>query len=189
MTRRKAPALQAPQTMGEAVDLLRKFAAISLGLDQIEVDRAESKAQIDATADKLAAPMKEALKDIVRQLRPWWAVAGDDLTEGKRKSIELAGCLIGQRTTTPKLAHPGKEEEAVQILVAEDLAAHVRQKLTLDKQSLLKALASGDEDAARLTLLGFTRKQREEFFVDRVPPKEAATEQVEPADADEDVVA
>lgn len=186
MTRLKSPAQPAPQTLGEAIAMLTRFSAISAGLDQIEVDRAESKAAIDAAADKLAAPMRESLKDMARQLKPWWSVAGGELTEGKRKSIELAGCLIGTRMTTPKLGFQGKEADAVEILVAEDLAAYVRQKLTLDKQSLLGSLAKGGDAAARLRLFGFTRRQREEFFIDRVPPKEPATEQVEDVAAGED---
>lgn len=183
MTRLKSPAQKAPQTLGEAVAMLTRFAAISAGLDQIEVDRAESKAAIDGAADKLAAPMKEALKDMARQLKPWWSVAGGELTEGKRKSIELAGCLIGTRMTTPKLVHGGKEADAIDKLQGEDDFGYqfLREKVTLDKQALLKALAAGDEDTARLLLLGFTRKQREEFFIDRVPPKDPATEQVEDA--------
>ncbi|WP_052730180.1 host-nuclease inhibitor Gam family protein [Sphingomonas sp. SRS2] len=188
MTRRKSVALTAPTTIEEAVALLTRYAAISAGLDQIEVDRSESKAAIDAAADKLAAPMKEALKDMARQLSPWWAVAGAELTEGKRKSIELAGCQLGTRMTTPKLAYPGKEENAVALLKEVpwiDGFQFLREKLSLDKQGLLKKLALGDEDAGRLILLGFTRKQREEFFVDRVPPREPATEQVDDLAADE----
>lgn len=186
MTRLKSPAQQAPQTLGEAIALLTKFSAISAGLDQIEVDRAESKAAIDAAADKLAAPMREGLKDMARQLKPWWSVAGGELTEGKRKSIELAGCLIGTRMPPPKLAWPGKVDGAIALLLDDPLLEeHVRTKLTLDKQSLLKALAAGDAKATRLLLLGFTRRQREEFFIDRVPPKEPATEQVEDVAAED----
>lgn len=181
MTRRKTTAQPAPQTLDQAIDLLTRYSTIAAGLAQVEVDRAEAKAKIDAAADKLVVPMEVELAEIVRQLKPWWAVASEELTNGKRKSIELAGCLIGQRMSTPKLIYLGKAlgkantDAAIAEVEACRYAQLLRLKKELDKPAILKALADGDEI---VTGMGFGSRQREEFFVDAIPPRQLATREV-----------
>lgn len=180
MTRRKSVAQPAPQTIEQAIDLLTRYSTIAAGLAQVEVDRGEAKAKIDAAADKLVVPMELELGEIVKQLKPWWAVASEELTNGKRKSIELAGCLIGERTSTPRLMFVGKAlgkantDQAIAEVEAHGFEWLLRIKKELDKPAILKALI--DDQAVKD--MGFSSRQREEFFVDAIPPRQLATREV-----------
>ena len=119
--------------------------------------------------------------------RAWWAVAGPVLTEGRRKSIELAGLVIGERTTPPALKLPkgAKAEEIVADLLEWLGGDYCVTTSKLDKPAIIKALRiSIDimdpvEDAVFLhevrilrDQLGLTVAQKDEFFVD-VPKKPA----------------
>ena len=208
MARRKAAHQEAPQTLEEAIDLLATYSDILLGIEELSADATASIAAIEAERDRMIAPLERRAKDIFLQLRAWWAVAGDTLTEGKRKSLELAGCQIGVRTTPPSLKLPPKtnSEAAGALLVAAGLAQLCRHKVEVDKPAVLKerlalprlqelqresvekrslsfseamALACRIERALKLSeQLGFRTAQKEEFFVDRAAPKPAAVEEV-----------
>jgi phage host-nuclease inhibitor protein Gam len=183
--RRKAPRQQAPTNIEEATGLLGKYAGIVTEAEQLRADADAAIAAIEAARDQALAPIEEEAKAIFLQLRAWWAVAGDTLTEGKRKSVELAGCLVGERTT-PKKVIIGKMKvgEAIGNLVAAGLGQLVRWKGALDKPEILKALAD-DELQPKLAGLGFSAKQTDEFFIDRAAKAPADPEQVPLAEAAE----
>lgn len=206
--RRKAPRQQAPTNIEEATGLLGKYAGIITAAEQLRADADAAIAAIEAARDQALAPIEEEAKAIFAQLRPWWAVAGEMLTEGKRKSIELAGCLIGVRTTPPSLKMPkGKAEEAALALLNAGLANFCRHKVEVDKPAVLALLASEEmldtlrdtaaNDAARELVeeialrietvieLGFRRVQKEEFFIDRAAKAPADPEQVQLQEAAE----
>lgn len=178
MTRRKAPQQIAPQTLEEAVALLADYADILTGIEELRADADSSIAAIEAERDRMIAPLEQRAKDIFLQLRAWWGVAGDEITDGKRKSVELAGCMIGVRTT-PKSVSIGKLKvgEAIGRLVSAGLAQLIRWKGELNKPEILKAL---DDEAQRPKLeeLGIRSVQKEEFFIDRSGPKAPAVEEV-----------
>jgi len=200
MARRKAAHQEAPQTLEEAIDLLATYSDILLGVEELSADATASIAAIEAERDRMVAPLEQRAKDIFLQLRAWWAVAGDTLTEGKRKSLELAGCQIGVRTTPPSLKLPPKTnaEAAGALLVAAGFAQLCHHKVEVDKPAVLKMLASeerldslepGNDPArqllaeirsrnAKIRELGFRTVQKEEFFVDRAAPKPTAVEEV-----------
>lgn len=190
--RRKAPKLQAPQTMEEATALLGDYSASLTLAEQLRAEADRAIAAIQAARDDQLAPLEERMKDVFRQLRAWWAVAGDAITEGKRKSAEIAGCVVGERTSTPSLNLGGRKAEDI---VAElldlgiDVAGIVRTKHELERQALIGTLGAKapDAEAAQLqalaTWLGLSRSQKDEFFIDRAAPKPAATEQVQPEEA------
>lgn len=195
MTRRKSVAQPAPQTLQDALLLLTRYSTIAAGLAQTEVDRADAKAKIDAAADKLVAPMEAELRDIVRQLKPWWAVARDELTNGgKRKSIELAGCILGHRLSNPTIRFNGaaigkaNTDDAIATLQSFDLDFLLRTKVELDKPAILKAVNS-DMDGLVLAEAGFSSYQREEFFVDAIPPRTLATREISDAPQADEVTA
>lgn len=190
--RRKAPQQRAPQTIEEATDRLAEYADLILGIEELRQDADGEIAKMEAARDALVAPMEEKAKALFLELRAFWSVAGDGLTEGKRKSIELAGCQIGVRTTTPSLnTGKMKVEDAVAmidgLIVKADEADNVallarlfeliRVKRELDKPAILRALAA-DEIGPLLAEAGFSRKQKDEFFIDRAGPKPAAVEKV-----------
>ena len=185
--RRTSPALAAPQTLPEAIKLLERYARLANEAARLDVDRNDAKAAIDAAADAAIAPIEAELRDLVRQLKPWWAVARDELTGGKKKSIELAGCQIGYRIANPSLVYPKPEAVAVEKLHLREGWA-LRTTTVLDKPALIAAIRrppvdEDDDTAARLRKLGFSVSQKETFFVDVAPPK-PVTESV--ADAEED---
>lgn len=184
--RRKAPKQDAPQTMEQATDMLARYIGIVNEIERLRLDADTAIATIEAARDAALKPMEEGAKDLFRQLRAWWAVAGDAITEGKRKSAEIAGCLIGVRTTTPALKLPKgmKEVDAVDWLLSLRWAgarALLRIKESLDKPAILKLL--GTEAGAILARKGFVASQREEFFIDRAAPKPADPEMVETGEA------
>jgi phage host-nuclease inhibitor protein Gam len=182
-TRRKAARLEAPQTIEEVTSLLADYADIITGVEELRADADSSIAAIQAERDRMVAPLEERAKDIFRQLRAWWAVAGDEITEGKRKSVKLAGCLIGVRTTTPKLSTGKmKVKAAIEKLLSfgGDFDSLIRVKQSLDKPAILKALVS-ETDGPRLKEAGFSAAQKDEFFIDRAAAKPAAVEEVREA--------
>lgn len=192
-TRRKAVAQPAPQTIEEATALLGRYAGMLTEVEKIRAGADELIARIQATRDHFIAPIEEEARDLFLQLRAWWGVAGPTLTEGKRKSYELAGCVLGVRTTPPSLGLVKmKVPDAIETLLVEKLRDHnqpawdglVRTKLELDKPAILKALA-GDAIGDRLTELGFRPRQRDEFFIDRAAPKPANPEIVDLPEAAE----
>ncbi|MFN7400332.1 MAG: host-nuclease inhibitor Gam family protein [Sandaracinobacter sp.] len=190
--RRKADKLPAAQSTEEAIALLARFAEVDAILERSKNSLEEQIAALRAQRDRFDEAYKVQLKAIFNQLKPWWAVAGQDLTEGKRKSIELGGCQIGHRTSTPAL----KLEGITEAQVLEDLETlgfegwAIRTKKELDKPALIAALrklgATGPQgvptadaiDAEVLAGLGLKVSQKEEFFIARIPPVEPAVETV-----------
>lgn len=202
MTRLRSPAQSAPQTLAQATVLLSRYAQASAEISLIAANRDTVMAATKAAADTLAVPLIAELKDIVKQLKPWWAVSKGELTGDKKKSIELAGCKIGYRITPPKVTYAyGTDADAVEVLRATDLAELlISIKYSLDKPAILKLLESEDPepvdgDAAhtdddqvlppkqRIEELGFGSKQTEEFFVDVVAPAPLTAAVVEDPDA------
>jgi phage host-nuclease inhibitor protein Gam len=174
--RRKAPRQLAPQTIEEATGLLGRYVGILTETERLRADADVAISTIEAARDGAIAPMEEEAKDLFLRLRAWWGVAGDTLTEGKRRSTELAGCLLGVRTTPPSLSI-GKMKVADAIAkLADTLPGFLRTKMELDKPALLKVLAG--EYPGDLIELGFSIRQKDEFFIDRAAPKPASPEDV-----------
>jgi phage host-nuclease inhibitor protein Gam len=181
--RRKAAKLPVPNDNDAAIALLGEFAAVQAAIEHVEADRRAGRAAIDEAADRALEPLEARLKALFAQLKPWWAIAGGALLPRGRKSMELGGCLIGHRLTTPKL---GLGTMSVEVAVAA-LQQHgwgadcTRVKVELDKPAILKVL---DGPAGpQLAALGFKAVQREEFFIDPLPTKKPATaEMAEPAE-------
>lgn len=184
-TRRKAEKLPAAQTEAEAIVLLTRYAALASAIAARNERVAAAIASLRAQADALNAPEDAEQKAIFLQLKPWWAVAGEAITGGLRKSWELGGCLIGHRTGNPTLLHPKPEAVAVELLYAQGWHGCLRVKFELDKPMLTRGLAgspfdgeAGQAVAAQLKSWGFSIVQKEEFFIDRLPPRGPGTETV-----------
>lgn len=181
----KVEKLPIPQSVAEAVPMLRRFAEVSAEVELALLAADEEIAEIKAVRDVLVSPHVLELKRLQAALKPFAQARLDEITGGKRKSAPLGGCLIGFRTGTPALDYPkGEEDQLVddlKLLGFEKWA--VRTKEELDKEALLKALKPDSEDAAAvadaeaLAGLGFGIKQAETFFIERQTsaPAEAAT--------------
>ena len=196
MARLKSAAQRAPQTREQAIAVLEGYARDSAEIALIEAARAEAIAAIEAKADAELVPLVARLKDAAKQLKSWWEANFEDLTGGKRKSLELAGCTIGYRFPPPsvKFAH-GKDADAVVALQGNGYGQRlVRVTYAPDKPAILRLLESAPpppEDGAELTPeaaqiladiatlkdIGFSIAQSEQFFVDAVDPAADETKQ------------
>lgn len=197
--RRKAPRQEAPQSIQDATVLTARYISLLNRIDQSKLTTQKARDHLDAELDKKIKPMEDEAKAIFRQLRPWWAANKDDLTEGKRKSIELAGAQIGERTTTPALAVPKGMTlgSFVEWLIGRGLKSLVRNKPSVDKPACIRALRSLDREepsagapdaefmefsilrgmGQQLADKGAAITQKDEFFIDRAPPKDGETSQ------------
>lgn len=198
MTRKKADKTPAASSLPQAIDLLTRFAALDgeMAARKARVDAAV--AQMRAEADALDAPLKAEQKVLFNTLKPWWPVSGEDVTGGLRKSAELGGCLIGHRTSNPALEFPRPEANAVRLLMEQGWKGLLRIKVELDKAAIMTAIRwtaagrdvegfaqHGDAEDVDLTYarrwfeaVGFSISQKEEFFIDRLPPRGQAVEVV-----------
>jgi len=195
MSRVRSPAQRAPQTPEQATALCARFVERSAQAALIIQARDETIAKANQAADTELVPITAELKDIEKQLKPFFAAHYDALTGGKRKSIELGGCYLGYRLDKASVAFAhGKDDDMAVTLRAADLVDYVRTKHTPDKVAIMKALEAerdaialrdaarapiGDnggppiEEAAAETIsplhyLGFSIKQGESFFLERV---------------------
>lgn len=173
MSRVKAPATRAPASIEQATDLLAQLATVVATIAAHDAQRVSSKQEIDAAADACIVPLAAERDDLFKRLQPWYEANVEKLTAGKRKSIELGGCVIGHRTTPPKLAFEhGKDADGVEALLHFGRADGTLKvpAPTLIKASILAELATGpaDADVIPLELLGFSPKQSEEFFIEPI---------------------
>lgn len=175
--RRKAEKLPAAQSLPEAVAILGRYAQLQTSIDARRADAEVKIAEIRAAVDAAIAPDETLLKSLFNQVKPWWAVNADDVTGGKRKSVELGGCLVGHRTTTPRLTLAEvTEQEAIESLKEWALEDFLRIKEEFDKPAILKELDADSDDGRKLAGLGFRKSQREEFFIAPIPPVEPKVE-------------
>jgi len=180
--RRKATRIEAPATLEEAISLIGTYLYLNATIDDVKAAKDEALRAIELASAERVAPAEAQMKDIFLQLRTWWAVARDDLTEGKRKSIELAGAIIGDRTSPPALKLPKgwKAEDAVAFMasIAEtwpSAADLLRVKSDLEKPAIIKLLGSATAVGPlrdRIVEEGFTTAQKEEFFIARAVEKD-----------------
>lgn len=183
--RRKAPKLEVPQTIEEATALLGYYSDALTYAERLRAEADASIAAIQAERDERLKPLEERMKDIFRQLRAWWAVAGPAITEGKRKSVEIAGCVIGERTTPPSLKLPRGVDADELIAILEDLSERagevfVNVKKSVNKPACISALRRpvGWLQEALICDAGLSVVQNEEFFIDRAAEKPVQVEQV-----------
>lgn len=183
--RRKAARIEAPATLEEAINLIGHYLNLNAMIDGIKAEKDDAIRAVELVAAERVAPAEAKMKDIFLQLRTWWAVARDDLTEGKRKSIELAGAIIGDRTSPPALKLPKgwKVEEAVEFLqsmattwpAATEL---LRVKTDIEKPAIIKLLGNATAVSPlteRIVEEGFRTTQKEDFFIARIVEKDSDT--------------
>jgi phage host-nuclease inhibitor protein Gam len=183
-SRRKAAKQEAPQTIEEAVTLIEEHRDLLDKADDLAADAMVAIGQIEATRDAFSAPIKARADVIFRQLRAWWGVAAPAVTDGKRKSIQLAGCIIGERTGMPKLKLDGTSEAVLAEHLADlGMGVLLRISTKLDKQAAIKSILVNDELGQLLLWLGASTVQQEEFFIDR-PRKDPEPERVPVEEAD-----
>lgn len=173
--RRKAPKQEAPQTLEQAIARISEYRDLTDAIDSLQLEASSAVARIQATYDEQAKPLELTARAIFLELRAWWAVASTELTEGKRKSILLAGCSIGERTTPPavSLKKGLKMETLLQKLEVAGHAILLRVSTKLNKQTAIKSIQADDEIGKWLAEIGVGIRQKEEFFIDWPKPAPA----------------
>ncbi len=153
----------------QATPLLERFAHLGHQLALAEASRTGGLATVNGVADAIVLPIVEEQAKIRALLDPWWQRMGSTLLTGKRKSIELGGCVIGSKAgrTSLKFAH-GDDKAATAALQAQRWAKpYVRVTYAPDKTAIGTALTGKHAD--QLKALGFSKPDALEVFVlDRV---------------------
>ncbi|MEP9401872.1 host-nuclease inhibitor Gam family protein [Sphingomonas silueang] len=165
--------MRPPRTLDKATLLLERYSALAGELETIEANRNAAIADTNSIADRLGAPIVKEMDEIRAAIEPWWATAAAELTKGKRKSIELGGCVIGTRAGRAKLSIAGDEAVVTETLKAQRWAKpYLRTTTAIDRASVLAAIDGPHQ--AKLLAAGLTRLAGEVAFVlDRV--KQAGT--------------
>ena len=112
-----APALRAPQSTAHAKRLLEEYVRLSAKLAAVEAQRNAAIAAANQTADAHAGPLLDSLGKIEALLEPWWSKAAPELTQGKRKSVQLGGCKIGTKAGRPRLVFAKGDDDAAATLL------------------------------------------------------------------------
>lgn len=159
--------VRTPRSTPAAQQLLERFAELDSAVAQSEATRSAALAATNAAYDGQQQPLLEEMAAIREALAGWWPSAELALTKGERKSIELGGCMIGTRAGRESLLIAGDEASVIEALrVLKWAKPFLREKITLDKRAVLKALP-GPRGGA-LAELGLSRHLgRAEFFVAR----------------------
>lgn len=170
MTKSKAEQA-APKTIEAATELLEIYAVNAGLLAKVEADRAAALAATNAVADGLAAPLLRHQAELFAQIEPWWAKHGSKLTLGKRKSIELGGCIVGSKASAASLTHSyDDDKQAGAVLNGMRWAKpFVRISYAPEKAAIKGAIERDDRLGRNLKSVGFAIKPGvETFFVERV---------------------
>jgi phage host-nuclease inhibitor protein Gam len=159
--------LPAPRTTEAATRLLEQYAELQGQIDVIQANRATSIADVNARCDTAANDLIAKRAEILEAIEPWWTKAGSKLLTGKRKSIELGGCMLGSRTGRDSLAVDGDEQAIIASLKRRKWAAGLlRVVWSLDKVAIKSAL-TGDR-RKQLASLGLSvRPAPETFYIER----------------------
>lgn len=157
--------LRVTASTADATVLLERFAQLDVEAQLVEASRADGIAAANAAADQVLLPIVAEQNEIRAQLEPWWKRNGAEL-RGKRKSIELGGCVIGTKAGTASLKFAlGDDKLAVSTLQAAGAWAKKLIRLTpgLDKAAIGEALKGKRGDDLRT--LGFSVPEAVETFV------------------------
>lgn len=160
--------MKAIRTLAAATAALERHAALEGDLDTIEAKRTTAIADANAIADRARQPIDDELAKIDAALAPWWKANSAEHAKGKRKSVELGGCVIGTRSSKDKLAIAGDQDALVEDMRTLRWAKpYVRVTYSIDKTVVLPALAGKHGEA--LKSLGFSVEPgADRFFVNRV---------------------
>lgn len=161
--------IAAPENKAEAQALCELYAQLASEVAGHETARDEALAEVNARADQRLEPLIAKLKAISAVIEPWFFANRNELLDGKRKSFELGGCVLGARMGSATLGVAGDKDEIALKLSRLDWAkdAFVKTKVSLDVPAIKRGL--GDK-AARPKLARYGLKivpGAEAFHIDR----------------------
>tara|TARA_B100001057_G_scaffold248736_1_gene248954 strand:+ start:7 stop:528 length:522 start_codon:yes stop_codon:yes gene_type:complete len=159
--------IRTPRSVKGAQALCERYAEIEDCIALAEADRNAAIAAANTLADGIQEPLIAERAQIAEKLEPWWNASSEELTEGKRKSIELGGCLVGTVAGKVSLEVPKDQKAAKEALGKTKWGKTLlRTTVSLDKRAIAKALDGRNGGA--LKELGFAEVPGEDtFFVKR----------------------
>lgn len=157
-----------PRSLTAATALAERYAVLDAQIAAIEAGRRDALAAVNARADTATVDLIDQRDRIEEKIEPWFMAAKAELTEGKRKSIELGGCMLGTRTGKATLVVAGKQEDVAAVMSGLRWAKpFLRVKTSIDAVATLKATDGKKADA--LAKLGISKRDGEEsFYIQRV---------------------
>lgn len=175
MTVVRAP--RAPRTVEQATALLERFAQLSGQVLAINAGRDAAIAETNAVSDALLVPVVAELDAIAAVIEPWWTARGAALLRGKRKTVELGGCVIGSKAAPRALTFGNSDDfdVAVERLREQRWAKpYIRTTYAVAKKDTAAMLTEKGKHAEQLRELGFgTRGGVDAFHLQ--PVKQAGT--------------
>lgn len=157
-------AVRKPRSLAQAQALCERFARLDGEIAAIEEARDAAIARANAVVDADLAPLLIERAEVADKLEPWWAEAGEGLTKGKCKTIELGGCVIGTQAGRASVVVAGDEKDVRDVLSGLRWAKpFLRVSVSLDKVALGKALDG--PRAVALAELGISRVEGTPGFV------------------------
>lgn len=146
-----------PRSLGEAEHLCKLWAVTQYAIGEIEAERDAAVAALHQCADADLVPLVGQRAAIEAALAAWWDAAGAELTQGRRKSIELAGCVLGTRARSGKVVVSGALDAVIEALrgVPRLARRYLRQRFELDKAEIAKGLSGRDAEALAALGLAF----------------------------------
>lgn len=157
-------AIRTPRSLAAATAYAERFAALEATIGGVEAQRNAAIAEANAEADNLAEPLLAEREAIREKLAAWWPSVAAELTKGKRKSIELGGCLIGTLSPRAFLAIDGDLRLVVAALEKRKWAGPLlRTKVEIDRAAVLKSIDGVYKRG--LAKLGFRKVEPDEQFV------------------------
>lgn len=138
----EAPKTPAPKTLAAAVRLGEQFATVDGAIADIERRRTDRIAAINADLDAEAAPLLRQRDKLGARVTAWWEASGRGIAAADmRKSIEIGGCMVSERSAPASLVLAGDEAAIVKALQAKAWGADLlKTTVRLDKRALLKSI-------------------------------------------------
>lgn len=181
--RRKAPAIEAPQTMTAAIAAADEYAKLEHAMATAELIRDEQIAKAKTLCAELLDDMKPKMAAQHKALQAYFAANEQLLTGGTKRSVTIGPVILGRRTSTPSLKLPKgmKQADAITaILKKRSGGRFIAIKKSLDKSAIMAALKGITTSPAShwLASMGFSLSQSDEFFI-KVGEPEKTVEQVD----------
>tara|TARA_R110002072_G_scaffold38314_4_gene110900 strand:+ start:8165 stop:8686 length:522 start_codon:yes stop_codon:yes gene_type:complete len=163
-------ALREPRTVAAATELCERFAELDGQIATIAEGRQADIAAVNARADTAANDLIAERDTLAAKLGAWWGKGGREQAlegQGKAKSVELGGCIVGSKAGRATLQVAGSEDELIDQIKGERWAKpFVRVKTSLDKAQVLKDIDG--RHSVKLAELGFSKAEGvDQFFVKR----------------------